>query len=205
MKPRWKSYLRAAFWAGGFVVAGLVNAQALPTHGFMAFVPPSTQTTHLIGIQQGSALSREVSGFRGQSFELSNGEQVRFNRWYKTQWQDLQLTWLTEIHPQWGLIWGVSTGERGPKYRIDPSLQLGFLYQQPISKQSAWSIRATTRFSGRLKEKTCLADYGDIGGVQTVNCRLAASELPPEETLKYLLNEAPHDRLVIALRYVRHF
>ncbi len=205
MKFGWVSYLRSVFCAAGLALAGLVNAHALPAQGFMGFVPPSTQKTHLIGIQQGSALSREVSGFRGQSFELSNGELVRFDRWYKTHWQDLQLTWLTEIHPQWGLIWGVSTGERGPKYRIDPSLQLGFLYQQPMSKQSAWSLRATTRLSGRLKEKTCLADYGDIGGVQTVNCRLAATELPPEETLKYLLNEAPRDRLVIALRYVRQF
>ncbi len=31
------------------------------------------------------------------------------------------------------------------------------------------------------------ADYGDIGGVQRVNCRLAATELEPKETLKYLL------------------
>jgi hypothetical protein len=204
MNKGWMLYritAAAALWSS----LSFASAQGLTAHSFMAFVPPSSQTTHLIGIHQGSALSREVSGFRGQSFELSNGELVRFNRWYKTHWQDLQMTWMTEINPRWGLIWGLSTGERGPKYQIDPSLQLGFLFQQPLSKQSAWSVRATTRIGGRLKEKTCLADYGEIGGVQTVNCRLAATELPPEETLKYLLNEAPRDRMVIALRYVRQF
>lgn len=191
----------AALWS----TVSFASAQGLAAHGFMAYVPPASQKTHLIGVQQGSALSREISGLRGQGFELSNGDWVGFDRWYSTHWQDLQMTWMTEINPRWGLIWGLSTGERGPKYQIDPSLQLGFLFQQPLSKHSAWSVRATTRLGGRLKEKTCLADYGDIGGVQTVNCRLAATELPPEETLKYLLNEAPRDRMEIALRYVRQF
>jgi hypothetical protein len=159
----------------------------------------------LIGIQYGSALSHTVGNFRGQSYELSGGELVRFDRWYRTHWQDMQLTWLTEFNTQLGLIWGLSTGERGAKYQIDPSMQLGFLFQQPLSKQSVWSLRATTRLGGRLKEKTCLADYGDIGGVQSVNCRLAASNLPPVETLKYLLNEAPRDRLMLAVRYVKQF
>jgi len=171
----------------------------------MAYTPNTTQKTHLIGVQYGSALSREVSGFRGQSYELSGGELIRFDRWYRTHWQDLQLNWLTEVNPQLGFIWGFGTGERGPKYRIQPSMQLGFLFQQPLSKQSAWSARFTTRLGGALKEKTCLADYGDIGGVQTVNCRLAATELPPEETLKYLLNESPRDRMVFAVRYVKQF
>ncbi len=186
-------------------MVGLVNAHGLPDQGFKEFVSPSTQKTHLIGVQQGSALSREVSGYRSQQFNLSNGELVRFSHWYKTNWQELQLTWLTQINSQLGLIWGGGTGERGPKYRIDSSLQLGFLFEQPLSNQSAWSLRATTRLGGRLKEKTCSADFGNIGGIQTVNCRLAATHLPPEETLKYLLNEAPRDRLLISLRYVRNF
>lgn len=191
--------------AGVLLMQGLAHAQNLPMYGFMAYVPSSTQSTHLIGIQYGSALSRQVGGVRGQSYELSGGELVRFDRWYGTRWQDMQLTWLTELNPRLGVIWGFGTGERGPKYRIAPSMQLGFLYQQPLSKLSAWSVRATTRLGGRLREKTCIADYGDIGGVQAVNCRLAASELQPKETLKYLLDESPRDRWVLAVRYVKRF
>jgi len=213
MKIRCVSYLRSVFCAGGIALTGLVNAHALPAYGFMAFVPPSTQKTHLIGIQQGSALSREVSGFRGQGYYTSENEYKDFNRWYETSWTDLHLTWLTEIHPRWGLIWGIGSGERGPKYQIDPSFQLGFLYQQPLSKQSAWSMKLSSRLGGRLKEKTCTATYGkdsesdvlsEYKNVVT-NCRLAANHLSPEEALSHLWNEAPRDRLVIALRYVRHF
>jgi len=39
-----------------------------------------------------------------------------------------------------------------------------------------------------MTEKTCSADYGQLGGIQTVNCRLAADVIPPEETLDYLVN-----------------
>jgi len=124
MRSIWSLALQSAFTTGCVFVCGFVSAQALPSHGFMAFVPPSTQTTYLIGIQQGSALSREVGGFRGQGYYSSNGKYIDFNKWYQTEWTDLQLTWLTEMHPQWGLIWGVSTGEKGSKYRISPSLQL---------------------------------------------------------------------------------
>jgi len=66
-------------------------------------------------------------------------------------------------------------------------------------------LRAATRFGGGLKEGTCVADYGDIGGVQSVNCRLAASELPPQETLKHLFNQAPHDRVTLNFRYSINF
>lgn len=198
-------FLKWVLLALMFVTHGLTHAQNLPSYGFMAYVPTSSHKTHLIGIQYGSALSKEVSSVRGQGYELSTGDLVRFDRWYGTQWQDMQLTWLTEVNSQLGLIWGMSTGEQGPKYRIDPSVQVGFLFQQPLSKLSAWSVRATTRLGGSLKEKTCVADYGDIGGVQSVNCRLAATELPPEETLKYLMNESPRDRLVFSMRYVKQF
>lgn len=161
--------------------------------------------THWVGIQFGSALSRQVSSLRGQGYELSGGQPVRFENWYRSNWKDLQLTWMTEINPKLGLLWGLGTGERGAKYRIDPSLQLGLIFQQPLSAQSAFSFRVSTRLGGRLKEKTCVADYGQIGGVQTVNCRLAATELPPAETLKYLFNESPSDRLLFALRYEKKF
>lgn len=175
-----------------------------------AFIPPTSASfsqTHWVGIQFGSALSAQMRNMSREGYELSNGQPVLFDRWYRTQWQDLQLTFMTELHPQWGLIWGFGTGERGPKYRIDPSLQLGFLFQQPLSQHSSWSVRATTRLGGRLREKTCSASYGIQGYQvpQTVNCRLAASELSPQETLKFLINEAPRDRFILNVRYVHYF
>jgi len=53
----------------------------------------------------------------------------------------------------------------------------------------------TTRIGGHLRERACTADYGEIGGVQRVNCRLAATPLEPRETLQYLWDERPGDRL----------
>ena len=93
-----------------------------------------------------------------------------------------------------GVLWGVSTGERGPKYRIAPSLLLGAVWVQPISSRERWVFRYSQRWGGRLTEHACQADYGAIGGgVQEVNCRLAASELAPEDTLAYLYKQKPSE------------
>jgi hypothetical protein len=43
-------------------------------------------------------------------------------------------------------------------------------------------------FFGAMTEGTCTADYVELGGIQTVNCRLAADIIPPEETLDHLVN-----------------
>ena len=56
-----------------------------------------------------------------------------------------------------------------------------------------------------MKERACTADYGDIGGVEQVNCRLAASEMTPTETLKYLTNALPPDRHNVWVRYTLVF
>ena len=66
------------------------------------------------------------------------------------------------------------------------------------------SLTVSGIFGGRLTESPCEADYGDIGGIQTVNCRLAASVLAPEETLKYLMNAAPN-RLSLSLSFSGSF
>ncbi|MCE2878155.1 MAG: hypothetical protein LW719_01710 [Comamonadaceae bacterium] len=183
-----------------------VRAQAQTAPGGLDRVHlQSSAKTQWVGLEYNTPLSRQVGNLKTQGYELSGGQIVQFKDWYSSPWQDLRLTWMTQIHSQLGLIWGLGTGERGKKYRIDPSLQLGFVYQQPLSKQSAWSLRAATRFGGGLREGTCVADYGDIGGVQSVNCRLAASELPPQETLKHLFNQAPHDRVTLNFRYSINF
>ncbi len=51
-----------------------------------------------------------------------------------------------------------------------------------------------------VQESICTADDGDVGGEQ-VNCRLAATEMTPAETLKYLVNDLPPDRHDMQIKY----
>lgn len=165
--------------------------------------PPASH--HLIEITQGSVLSSQISAFRGLSFETATGQTIHFDDWYRTRWTDLRLSWLSEINRHWGVIWGFSTGERGQKYTIDPSLKLGLVHQQPLSQFSNLSWRAVTVLGGRLREKPCRADYGDIGGIQQVNCRLAATELPPEASLRELIDQGPPSRIELTLKFTHLF
>jgi len=76
---------------------------------------------------------------------------------------------------------------------------------EPITDNSQLSLSVSVVLGGYLREKTCTADYGAIGGVQTVNCRLADSPLPPAETLIYLLDEPLGDLVSVTLRYQLKF
>ena len=161
--------------------------------------------THLIEVTQGSALSSQISAFRGMSFETATGQTIRFDDWYRTRWTDLRFAWMSEVNRNWGVIWGFSTGERGQKYTINPSLKLGLVYQTSLTSRSTLSWRAVTLLGGRLREKPCTANYGDIGGVQQVNCRLAATELMPEATLSYLLHRAPPTSFELNIKFSHLF
>ena len=163
------------------------------------------ERTHLVDVRVGSSLSRTAVDLSYGGYELSDGTPVSFEGWYTSSWKDLGITFMTELSDEFGLYWGVGTGERGEKYEIEPSLKLGFLYLLPLSDQAALSVSASRVFGGRLKEETCVADYGAIGGVQTVNCRLAASILPPRKTLDYLADEPPADRTQVSVRFVIRF
>ena len=135
----------------------------------------------------------------------SDGSSIDMAPWYASGWQDLQMTWLTEIDASTGVFWGFSTGEQGGKYSIDPALTLGFLNVQDLEDGWTVSLSTTFRFGGRLTEDACIADYGAIGGVQTVNCRMSGSYLPPAETLDYLWDEAPEGQLDLNLRWELKF
>lgn len=150
--------------------------------------------TYLIELRQSSHLSSLARGLGNGGFETATGSRVDFRPWYTSRWKDASFTWMTQVSPNFGIIHGFSTGERGPKYEIAPSLKLGLMMQTQTGRNALVSLRASTTVGGMLKEKSCSADYGQIGGVQTVNCRLAASLLPPEKTLGYLVREKPPDR-----------
>lgn len=170
-----------------------------------AFSLPSTRSTSLIEVRQGTDLSSRVRGLKGQGFESSGGDRVDFDAWYSTNWTDLRLAWMTQLTRDTGLIWGAGTGERGAKYRISPSFKLGLIHQARLGRRTTFTVRATTTLGGRLRERPCTADYGDIGGVQAVNCRLAASDMEPAETLRYLFNDTARDQRQVSVLFSHTF
>jgi len=185
-------------WGVRFGAAGVLISGA-------AFADPTPEDTHLIGVSLGSPLSSVPGRARSMGFELSGGGRIGFDDWYQVRIPDLRFEFLTELTPDLGLIWGIGTGEYGEKYRIEPSLKVGLLHTRPIGDAGLLSIQLTTRIGGRLRERSCDADYGLIGGVQRVNCRLAATPLEPNETLDHLWDEGPTDRLEGAIRLTFRF
>lgn len=152
---------------------------------------PPAFATHLIDIGQGAGLSQLATTLAYGGYELSDGTWASFSDWYHTDWPEIHVDMMTLLGEDFGLLWGFGTGERGDKYAIDPSIRLGFIAQTRPSANSVLSLTVKTILVGQFIEQPCQADYGGIGGVQTVNCRLAASILPPQETLQYLVNAEP--------------
>jgi len=159
------------------------------------------KATHLIEMRQGSSLSRSAASLRNGGYQLAGGEDVSMRRWYDTKWVDVGASFMTQLTDNVGFIYGLSTGEQAQKYTIAPSLKLGLVAQFQPATNMVVSFRATTLLGGSLNEKSCTADYGDIGGVQRVNCRLAASTLAPQETLNYLLRERPLYRNEVSVNF----
>jgi len=192
-----------------FVLAILLGNATMSNAEDFATSWPSIQNfidaTHLIDFKQGSELSGKVSDSSAGRFETAQGNFVSFKQWYQTNWTDTKTVWMTEINPNLGVIWGFSTGEKAEKYEISRSVTIGFAYSTQIDKTSFLSIRGTTILGGNLREKTCTADYGDIGGIQEVNCRLAATPLPPSETLIHLFNDKPLNKDLFFIRYIKYF
>lgn len=161
--------------------------------------------TYLIDIGQGSQLSQVMRTSQTGGFETANGNWISFKGWYSTNWTDSRLAMMTQLTPWLGFIWGASTGELGEKYTIDPSVKVGLVVRHDFAKNSSLSFKATTILGGSLREKSCIADYGEIGGQQKVNCRLAATPLAPNDTLQYLYNMKPLNSYFLSLQYSLSF
>lgn len=182
-----------------WIVILLMGSQTVPAFDFF-------DNTYLIELKQGSELSSKVNLISTGGFETSGGSFVSFAPWYTTQWTDARVTFMTQMTKTLGLIWGGSTGEYGEKYKIAPSIKIGFVYFEKITEDSSLSFKVTTILGGVLTESACLADYGDIGGgEQAVNCRYAAAPIPPSETLGYLYNDRPYNQTTVLLEYKLYF
>ncbi len=199
MRQNWKSSLIA-------MLAILLASGDCMAFDFSKVSLSPVSSTHLVEFSQSSQNSQTAAGFRSGGYESAGGQWISFDSWYRPYgFKDTRLTWMTQMNPNFGVLWGFSTGEAGEKYRIQPSLKLGFVYQTNFSRNSHFSVKASTVLAGRMLELPCTANYGEIGGVQQVNCRLAASTLAPADTLQYLINTAPTDRDALQVRYVYQF
>lgn len=143
---------------------------------------------YLIDIRIGTGLSATAKSLGKTQFELMDGRIQTLREFYQLQMPSIGASIAYDLNDTSAVILGFDTGERGKKYTIDPAIRLGFYVSYNISTNT--KIEAISHFivGGNLREKACLGDYGDIGGIQSVNCRLAATPLPPEETLKFLSN-----------------
>lgn len=161
--------------------------------------------THLIEVKYDEDHTRWLSPARSGGFETSDGRWVSFRPWYDNKGlRNTSLALMTQISSSFGIIWGVGTGERAAKYLITPSLKIGAIYQTQLSKSSVFSVKGSTVLGGQLREKTCIGNYA-LEGEQEVNCRLAASVLPPAETLKYLYRERPYNHTQLQLQFSAKF
>lgn len=197
-----ESWKRSA--AGAILAWGL--AALAPGHGVLAEEPTlALDNAQLVDIHAGSPLSDFVRRLKVGGYELADGTNQDFAQWYDSRWRDLSVSFLTQVDDGFGLYWGFSSGERGAKYVIQPGAKLGFILQEQLSPETTLTLSGIVSLWGRLKERPCLADYGEIGGIQKVNCRLAATPMPPSQTLDHLLDEAPPDWAQFSLTWAFRF
>ena len=184
------------------LLIGAVSLGLVPDSGFSQ---DFLEETFLLDVSIGSSRSQIASELSLGGYELADGTPVDFHDWYTPRFVDLNFRFLTEITPSFGLIWGFSFGERGAKYRINPGIWLGFVYRIDLARRSSVVLTAVTLVGGNFREQACVGDYAEIGGIQSVNCRLAASHLPPADTLRFLVKEPGLRETRLSVRYVLNF
>jgi hypothetical protein len=198
-------------WALAALAGGIRGARALGLAAVFAWAGTPGHAgefwdnTYLLNLTLGSSLTEDVEKLSTGGYELADGTPVNFQYWYQRTWTDLHLQMLTQLSPDFGILWGLSAGESGPKYTIYPGVTFGVLWQIFQNGNSNLTLSLSTVRGGNLEELPCFADYGAIGGVQEVNCRLAASPIPPAQTLQYLVREISPDTGVVSLTYTIRF
>ncbi|MGO4854168.1 hypothetical protein [Phaeovulum sp. W22_SRMD_FR3] len=183
----------------------------LVTLGFLGLWPAAPQAgefwaqSHWINLSKESAQLSTLRQMSRGGYELSDGNYFNFHDLYQPEWRNLRLDFMTEVNNELAITWGLSTGSWGRRFAIDPSFKIGFIYQVNTSRSSTITWSGSAILGGRLREKACVADYGTIGGIVAVNCRLAASFLAPQDTLRYLIDKRPNDYLSSSIKYVLRF
>ena len=163
------------------------------------------EDTHLLDLRTGTPLSAGLTSYQNRGYELSDGSWLTFGDWYRPDWPEIQIKFLTMVRRDIGFVWGFGTGESGGQYEIDPSLHLGLIVERELTEAETLSFSVTGIIGGHLSEDACTAGYGSLGGTQRVNCRLAATTMRPADTLNYLFDESPPDRIRVSVRYEFRF
>lgn len=166
------------------LVALLALFGQFPPHEAGAF--EWLEETRLVDVSVGSLRSGAARDLGRGGYELAGGDYVDLGPWYTPDLREISFLFLNPLSENAGVLWGFSTGERGEKYRIYPAIRFGLTLRHPLGRNGALSFTVLAVAGGDLRESPCSADYGALGGVQLVNCRLAAGLLPPEQTLQYL-------------------
>lgn len=178
--------------------AVLLFAPSVQAQGFW-------ERTFLLDLRMGSSRSDIAKDLARGGYELDDGTPIDFTDWYTARFPDFNVKFLTSVSDDFGLIWGFSTGERGEKYRIDSGLWIGFIYQHKVTSRSDWTLSAMSMLGGSFTERDCVGNWPEFGGQQRVNCRLAATPLPPKDTLRFLVRERGFRETLVSLRYQFRF
>jgi hypothetical protein len=163
------------------------------------------ENTRLSNARIGSSFDSLLRKTARGGYELQNGQSLSFGDWYDSERQAIELAFETQLTPGSWLTWGFSTGERGEKYQIQPSLLLGYERTWALEKNAFLTFGISARFGGRLKEDPCEATYSLAVAPTKVNCRLAATTLRPDETLDYLWDEPPSNQFQMRAGYIVYF
>jgi hypothetical protein len=163
------------------------------------------RATRLTGLSFDGLNSNVVRAAAQDGLELSGGEMLGLNTWYTPAFPNISASFETQLARGVSVLWGGSIGESGPKYSLGPSGMIGLAVRRPVALRGMLSLEVMGTLGGALRERSCVGDYGALGGVQPVNCRLAASTLPPKETLSYLWNEPPAAYASVRLAYIFQF
>ena len=173
---------------------------------------------HLLGVEQ-TYNSKVISNYHMSTIPLSDGSHKLLNHLYRPKdVLDTRFTFGTPLYTYtedrtyatFMALYSASTGERAEKYTIDPSFGAGarfFLvhgYQGGNRSFEAYFNVHKVLAGGRLNEKTCTADFGELGTYQ-VGCRFAHLPIPVEETVKLGFHQYLRDVVAAQVRFTWRF
>jgi len=192
--------VRLGFWAFAMAFAmtmGVGSAQA----------QSDERSITVFDIHQGDPLSDLALSYSQEGYQLSTlggGGWQSMAPFYATHWREVTAKALLTLDADHGIVFGVTSGEAGEKYKIDPGIILGFIAQSHPRPQGTLSLSVNTSLFGHMTEYPCQGDFGDLGDDITVNCRLAASPISIEDGLAQLVDQDP-SRLTLSVSYTVNF
>ena len=172
-------------------------AQQLPTAGFVS-------NTQLYSLRQTLTGQYAYSSYTyAPSILLSDGGSQSLRPLFRpsNNWLDTELMFATRVLNEErftaSMLWGGSTGQDAQKMYVQPSARVGlFMAAAPLDNLLITAKFSTVVAGGRQIERSCSANYGEIGGTQAVKCSMASSVMAPSDTLKYMTNTQSREQIL---------